>query len=258
MDVAELLQSCDNVLGGHGPSPTIAGQLAQIVEGLGGGERPDAYGTGEYLQAFEAEVAGMFGKGAAVFMPSGTMAQQIALRVWCDRTGRDTIAMHPSAHLEFAEHLGYQYLLGLHRLQFGAPEFVADRMLTASDFDGLGAVPGASLIELPYRNLGGCLPEWDELVAIRSWMGERDVPFHLDGARIWQCTHFYKKSLVDIGKLFDSIYVSFYKDVGGLGGCMLMGPEDFVAECRIWQRRYGGNLYSQAPLYASAKQRGVR
>lgn len=255
MDAKALLAACDNVIPGHGDLPTIAGQLSETAAALTGDERPDAYGQGEYLQAFEAEVAAMFGKAAAVFMPSGTMAQQIALRVWCDRTGRPTVAMHPTAHLEFAEHLGYQYLTDLRRLQFGAPEFIASRMLTAADFERLGATPGAALLELPYRPLGGCLPEWIDLEGISAWAVDSQVPLHLDGARVWQCPHFYDRSLHDIGALFDSIYVSFYKDIGALGGCMLMGPEDFIAEARVWQRRYGGNLYSQAPLYASARTR---
>lgn len=76
---------------------------------------------------------------------------------------------------------------------------------------------------------------------------------HLDGARIWQCRGFYQKSFADIASLFDSLYVSFYKDLGGLGGCMLMGNVDFVTTSRIWQRRYGGNLYTQAPYVASAR-----
>ena len=255
-DLRELLAACDNVLPGRGgESETIASQLQAVIDGLNGDERPDTYGEGEYLSAFEAEVAGMFGKEAGVFMPSGTMAQQIALRVWCDRTGRHTVAMHPTAHPEFAEHLGYQYLHGLKRLQFGSPEFAATRLLTAADFEALNVLPGAALLELPCRPLGGLLNSFDELVGMRDWLAQRSVPFHLDGARIWQCQHFYQKSLAEIGALFDSVYVSFYKDVGGLGGCMLMGPSDFIDECRIWQRRHGGNLVNQAAHYASARVR---
>jgi len=252
-DVDALLRSCTNVLPGHGPRQTIAESLREVADWLAGDEQPDLYGTGAYLQAFEAEVAGMFGKPAGVFMPSGTMAQQIALRIWCDRAGRQTVAMHPSSHLEFAEHLGYLHLHGLRRLQFGAPEFVGGRVLTASDFRELGAWPGAALLELPYRELGGQLPPWEDLVATRQWAEERGVALHLDGARIWQCRGYYGKSFEEIGALFDSIYVSFYKELGALCGAMLLGPEDFIAEARVWQRRHGGNLFTQAPFVASAR-----
>jgi threonine aldolase len=250
----EILSQCDNVLPGHGPALSIAQRLRQIADSLGGGERPDVYGAGEYLQSFETEVAGMFGKQAAVFMPSGTMAQQIALRIWCDRKGRATVAMHPTSHLEIAEQAGYQFLHGIHRIQFGAPETLRQRLLTVKDLEALGDPPGMLLLELPCRPLGGQLPAWEELVAIREWAASHDVPLHLDGARIWQCRGFYQKSFAEIAGLFDSLYVSFYKDLGGLCGCMLMGDTGFIATARLWQRRYGGNLYTQAPFVASARQ----
>lgn len=252
-EAADLLKRCTNVLPGHGPSQSIAESLRQVAEWLDGDEQPDVYGTGEYLQSFEAEVAAMFGKPAAVFMPSGTMAQQIALRVWCDRSGRSTVAMHPTAHLEFAEHLGYQYLHGLRRLQFGGPEMLGNRILTVEDFKALGGTPGAALLELPYRPLGGQLPPWEDLEATREWATERGVPLHLDGARIWQCRGYYGKTYAEIGALFDSVYVSFYKELGALCGAMLIGPEDFIQEAKVWQRRHGGNLYTQAPFVASAR-----
>lgn len=252
-DVLALMRACSNVLPGHGPRPTIAEMLREVADGLAGNEQPDVYGVGPYLESFEAEVAGMFGKPAAVFMPSGTMAQQIALRIWCDRAGRNTVAMHPTAHLEFAEHLGYQYLHGLRRLQFAGPEFLRNRMLTVDDFRGLGGVPGAALLELPYRELGGQLPPWEDLEAAREWATGKGVALHLDGARIWQCRGYYGKSFEDIGALFDSVYVSFYKELGALAGAMLLGPEDFIGEARVWQRRHGGNLFTQAPFVASAR-----
>jgi threonine aldolase len=251
-DVFALMKACTNVLPGHGPRQTTAEMLREVADWLGD-EQPDIYGKGDYLQSFEAQVAEMFGKPGAVFMPSGTMAQQIALRIWCDRNGRDTVAMHPTAHLEFAEHLGYQFLHGLRRLQFAGPEFLRNRILTVEDFRGLGGTPGAALLELPYRELGGQLPPWEDLVATREWATAHGVPLHLDGARIWQCRGYYGKSFAEIGDLFDTVYVSFYKELGAMAGAMLLGPEDVMAEARVWQRRHGGNLFTLAPFVASAR-----
>jgi threonine aldolase len=118
---------------------------------------------------------------------------------------------------------------------------------------GLGQAPGVVLLELPYRPLGGELPEWDDLQAMAGWAKERGIPFHLDGARIWSCRPFYQKEYREIASLFDSLYVSFYKDLGGLAGSMLMGSASFINEARLWQRRYGGNLPSMAPFYVSAR-----
>ena len=229
-------------------------QLVALADALDDDSLPDVYGEGEYIAEFESDVAAMFGFGAGVFMPSGTMAQQIALRIWCDRKQNDSIAMHPTAHLETAEQFGYQRLHQLKRLQFGVPELIWNRMLIPADFDSLTEKPAVVLLELPARPLGGQLPAWEELIAIRDWCDQHNVALHLDGARIWSCLAFYQKSFAEIGALFDSIYVSFYKDLGGLCGCVLMGSEDFVAESRIWQRRHGGNLFTQFPFVASAKQ----
>jgi threonine aldolase len=71
-------------------------------------------------------------------MPSGTMAQQIALRIWCEKRKNFTVAMHPTAHPETAEYQGYQYLHQIKRLQFGAPEFLTNRILQVDDLESLG------------------------------------------------------------------------------------------------------------------------
>lgn len=253
MSVNDLINTCPNVLPGHGPEIPIADLLREIADSLDGSELQDSYGSGKYIQSFESEVAELFGTEAAVFMPSGILAQQIALRIWCQRSNNYTVAMHPTSHLEFAEQLGYQYLHGIHRLQFGVPEFLRDRLLVPKDLEELGVSPGVVLLELPCRPLGGQLHPWDDLTAIHDWTRQKGVSLHLDGARIWSCRSYYQKNFAEIGNLFDSIYVSFYKDLGGLCGSMLMGSEDFIKESRVWQRRMGGNLVTQAPFVASAQ-----
>ncbi len=250
----DIYARCDKRLTGHGPRKTLKALFQGLADGLDGSEFGDGYGEGEYIQAFEAQVAAMFGKEAAVFMPSGTMAQQIALRIWCERRGNFTVAMHPTAHPEQAEHLGYQYLHQIKRLQFRAPEMLANRILKLEDFEKLAKEPGAVLLELPYRPLGGELPPWDDLAATSAWARQRGIPFHMDGARLWACRPFYQKSYAEIAGLFDSLYVSFYKDLGGIAGSMLLGTASFIGEARLWQRRHGGNLPSMAPLYVSARQ----
>jgi threonine aldolase len=75
----------------------------------------------------------------------------------------------------------------------------------------------------------------------------------MDGARLWECQPYYNRPYAEIASLFDSVYVSFYKVLGGLPGAMLAGPAEFVAESRIWLRRHGGNLYTLAPNAIAAK-----
>jgi threonine aldolase len=109
------------------------------------------------------------------------------------------------------------------------------------------------VLELPYRRLGGVLPRWTELEAIKAGARENGIRLHLDGARLWECQPFYDKSLAEICSGFDSAYVSFYKGIGAMTGSMLLGPADFIKEARIWRRRHGGNLYTLHPYAVSSK-----
>jgi threonine aldolase len=186
-------------------------------------------------------------------MPSGTMAQQIALRIHAGRAAKDTVAFHPTCHLEVHEQKAYSQL---HRLQ---ARLVGrrDRLFGVSDLEAIAEPLAALLIELPQREIGGLLPAWDELVAQTKWARERGVALHLDGARVWECAPFYGKSVAEIAALFDSVYVSFYKTLGAIAGAALLGPADFVREARVWQRRHGGNLVSMYPFVLSARE-GMR
>ena len=77
----------------------------------------DVYGEGELIAGFEGRIAALLGKPAAAFMPSGVMAQLIAVRIWTQRAGLDRFGMHPTSHLLIHEAEAYQALFGLH----GAP-----------------------------------------------------------------------------------------------------------------------------------------
>ncbi|MEO8739203.1 MAG: beta-eliminating lyase-related protein [Casimicrobiaceae bacterium] len=212
----------------------------------------DRYGAGELIGAFEAKVAALLGMPAAAFMVSGTMAQLIALRLWCDRAGVRHVAMHPTAHLELHEERAYAHLHQLHATLLGPRE----RPTEARDLAACPERLAALVLELPTREIGGQLPTWDELGRIATVARERGTRLHLDGARLWEAREAYAtRSFADICALFDSVYVSFYKGIGGLAGAMLLGPEDFIAEARVWRRRQGGTLVQMHPLVASAAMR---
>ena len=75
---------------------------------------------------------------------------------------------------------------------------------------------------------------------------------HFDGARIWESQPFYDRKLAEIAALADSVYVSFYKGLGGLAGACLAADEDVVEEARRWRKRMGGTLFHLTPLAVSA------
>ena len=247
-----LRQGCERWLGGHGPrTPTDA--LAELSTIPAGELTADDYGDGGVVATLETEVRELLGKPAAVFMPSGTMAQQIALRIHADRRGRRVVAFHPTCHLEVHEDKAYQRLHGL----IGRPLGDGRGLLTLADLEALDEPLAALLIELPQREIGGRLPSWDDLARQVAYARERGAAVHLDGARLWESGPFYGRPLSDIAGLFDTVYVSFYKGLGGLAGSMLLGDEEVVREARAWRRRHGGTLRHLWP-YAAAGLAGLR
>jgi threonine aldolase len=247
-DWREIMSGCDRWLGSR-QSTTAADLLHAAADALSPEARPDRYGEGAVVEDFESRIAQLLGKDAAVLMPSGTMAQQIALRIHCDRRGMDTVAFHPTCHLELHEHGGYAHLHGLKAELVGD----RDRLIELSDLEGLHAPIAALLIELPQREIGGRLPEWEDLVSQVEWARSRGAATHLDGARIWESAPYYGCEHAAIAALFDTVYVSLYKGLGGFAGSVLAGPPDIVAEARVWRRRHGGTLSSLFPFAAAAQ-----
>jgi threonine aldolase len=233
------------------PAEAFAG-LARACEELGIDEW-DMYGDGGAVARLESEVAGLLGKPAAVFFPSGVMGQQAALRAWCDRTGSSRVAIPDLSHLLVHEEDGPRLLHGFRfeRLTAGA------RTPTAADLRALPAGLGAVLVELPLREAGCLLPTWEALVELAEAARELDVPLHLDGARLWESQPYYDRPHAEIAALADSVYVSFYKGLAAAAGAAVAGPEDLADELRLWRRRMGGTLFRMAP-YAVGALVGLR
>lgn len=250
VELRALRDSCTRFLNSHGyPQPS------EYLSAIPPDTRTDYYGTGGVVAELEREVASVLGREAAAFFPSGVMAQLSALRCHADRLGRRTVYFHPLCHIDQKELRAYERLHGL----VGRPVGEPDRLLLLRDLLGerwtgepIGERPAVLLLELPQRDIGGQLPSWDELSAQVEWARDHDVALHMDGARLWGCESFYGRSLAEISALFDTVYVSFYKQLGGLAGAALAGPEALIAEAKEWRRRHGGMLYGLWPNAASA------
>jgi threonine aldolase len=248
-EIDQIVSQCTRFLAYH-YRQTAQQELQNLADYAGPDLAADRYGQGEVIHEFEKQVAGLLGKEQAVFMPSGTMCQQIALRIYAERSRTPHVAFHPRCHLEIHEQKGYQVLHGLHGVLVGAPE----SLITLEDLQQVHEPLAALLLELPQREIGGWLPAWEDLSAQIAWARLRSIPVHMDGARLWECQPFYGRTCAEIAAPFNTVYVSFYKILGGIAGSILAGPTDFIAEARIWQRRHGGNLIRLYPYVLSARR----
>ena len=228
------------------------------------GDLEDEAAQSSFLRKFEQEVAKDFGKEDAVFVMSGGMAQSIALLVHSADTSRGPqvlkrFACHHTSHLLLHEEEGYRHLLAMQPVVLSTLDEPNIDLET-----GFPSVPPLSfrkvkeglkdnavstlMLELPHREIGGKATPWKDILDMKQYCDLNDIRFHCDGARIFEATTAYGMSIRDVASPFHSIYISFYKGLGGISGAMLIGTKDFCDEARTWLRRFGGNLYTVLPF----------
>ncbi|HEX7308781.1 threonine aldolase family protein [Lentzea sp.] len=200
------------------------------------------------VRELEERVAALLGKPRALFFPSGTMAQQVALRVHAERTGRWTFAAHPQTHLQVWENQGYSAVHGL-RLH---PAGDRHELMTLDDLKAVGEPLAAVVVELPQRDIGGLLPSFEDLAAQAKWARESGAAVHCDGARLWEAQTGYDATFAEIAALFDTVYVSLYKALEGVRGAVLAGDDETIAQAAVWRRRLGGAVVDAWPLAVAA------
>jgi threonine aldolase len=251
-ELAKLRRECRASLV-RGTSPADAGaELVRIGQWMQKqGVSGDIYGHGEFVQAFEKRVANLLGFEDGCFMPTGTMGQLVVLRMYADAGGLRTVGLHPSSHHVLHENSSHAVLHGLRDVIISP----WTRPLLASDVLEASEPLGSVSVELPVRWLGGQLQTWEQLEELKKTCREKGVKLHMDGARLWESQPYYGRSLADICRGFDSVYVSFYKMVGAIGGAMVVGGRDFIRTARTWRHRHGGNVFQLYPYVASAAMR---
>jgi len=292
----------------HNDSLTAAGILHRLAEHCSKNNITlDVYGDFDdeskketsFLRRFEQEIVHAFapnsstqcderhsnirsGRGSliqdAVFMPSGVMAQGIALLIHSGRgqtsDGSPTedpaeatprFACHETCHLLLHEEDAYRELLGMeavvvstrHKCAKGSISIPAMTLEDVTNALSPDQSVSTLIVEVPLRELGGKLTPWQDLVDISKYCRRRGIAVHCDGARIFEAAAGYGKPLSDIAELFDSIYISCYKGLGALSGSVLLGSVDFCQKARTWLCRFGGNLYTLTP-YAVSGWAGFR
>ncbi|MYV99356.1 beta-eliminating lyase-related protein [Streptomyces sp. SID3343] len=246
-----VMRECDRILSGVRP-PTTAERLARLAkyadDALDPAELPDMYGDGGAVSHLEARTAQLLGTEAALLFPTGTMAQQVALRCHAGASGSDVIGIHPLAHPLKWERDALSVVAGLRPLVLSE----GPGQLTAEDVRGSGERFGTLFYELPLREHGFVLPTWDELLGVVQAARDRGAALHLDGARLWESTTGLGHGLHEIVDLFDSVYVSYYKALGAGAGAALAGSAELIEEAHAWRHRYGGRPFQAWPMALDA------
>ncbi|NGM68755.1 aminotransferase class I/II-fold pyridoxal phosphate-dependent enzyme [Natronolimnobius sp. AArcel1] len=203
----------------------------------------DVYGEDPTVNELEARVADRLGTEAALYCPTGTMANQIAARVHTER-GQEVLADRKSHVVKYelgglAQHSGLQ--IRMLESDRGVPtaEQVAENVI---DEDLHRAGTGLLCLENTHNARGGLAIEPANIAAAAEAAHERDVPVHLDGARLFNAATALEVPVSDLVAPVDSVMCSLSKGLGAPVGSMLAGSEEFIADARRTRKLFGGGM----------------
>ncbi|MCE2457137.1 MAG: aminotransferase class I/II-fold pyridoxal phosphate-dependent enzyme [Dehalococcoidia bacterium] len=248
------------VFRGDGEPKTPEGLVARLSEIVSSrGIEADNYSNGGVVRELEERFAGLLGKEDAVFMPSGTLANHLALRMLC--AGRPRAIVQEQSHLYHDTGDCVQQLSGINMVPLAAnrPYFTLDEVRDAVEESVGGRVVtpvGALMVESPVRRQHGQIMPLHEMRSVTAFCSEQGIPTHLDGARLFMMSAATGVSPAEYSAMFDTVYVSLYKYFGSPYGAMLAGTSDFCRGLYHHRRMFGGGL-SSAALAAALALEGV-
>ncbi|MGN6374132.1 MAG: threonine aldolase family protein [Sphingomonas sp.] len=202
----------------------------------------DVYGSGGAVAELERRTIALLGKPAGLFFIKGVTAQLAVLAACAEARGTRTVAVPALSHLQLDEAGAIARVGGLTPIPLGRHQPFGVAELAA-----IRAPLAAVVVELPLRRAGYLLPPLGELEAIAAWCRAEGVPLHFDGARLWEAAAGYGIDLDELAAMADSVYVSFYKGLGGLGGALVAGRSETIEALKPWKTRLGGDLYTAWP-----------
>ncbi len=233
--------------------------LARIVE-----ERPpqaDYYSNGGAIEELERKFADLLGKQAAIFLPTGTLANHLAVR---KLAGADRRVLVPAeSHLYNDSGDCAQTLSGLNLVPLGPGQSTFDvsevRSWVERSAGGRVETPvGAIVIESPVRRKDHEMFDPHSMERISAYAREKGIRLHLDGARMFSLPHHSGRSVREYAALFDSVYVSLWKHFNGASGAILAGTDTFIRGLFQTRRMFGGSLPQAWPLTALIMQSADR
>ncbi|MDR3311602.1 MAG: threonine aldolase [Spirochaetaceae bacterium] len=226
------------------PTQAMRNAMAQAVVG------DDVYGEDPTVNELERLGAEMLGKEAALFVPSGTFGNQLALFTWCPR-GTEVV-LGESSHVIGHEAGGAAMIAGVQTRTIEAPgnilsaEMIRPRLRRAELHE-----PATSLIHLENATTAGRAVPLAVMDGVRALADEWHVPIHLDGARIFNAAVALGCQASDIARRADSVMCCLSKGLCAPVGSLLAGPRDFIDRARMKRKVMGGGM-RQAGILAAA------
>ena len=229
------------------PTPEMREAMYQAFVG------DDTFGDDPTINNLEERVAEILGKEAAVYMPSGTMTNQVAIRTHTEPG--DEILLEQSAHVYFNEAGATAALSGVicrliegERGVFGAEDMEASIRPVDNHYPRTKLV----CVENTTNRGGGKVWPLEKLAEVKKTAHENGLKIHLDGARIWNAAASMKIPESEIAKHFDSVSVCFSKGLGAPVGSALSGSHDFISEAKRFRKQFGGGMRQAGVIAAGA------
>jgi threonine aldolase len=228
--------------------PTLA--MRQVMAAAPVGD--DQFGEDPTVNLLQERVADLLGKEAALWLPTGTMANQVALRT-LTRPG-DAVIVSAGSHIGWHETGGAGANAGVQLVEVGAGGlFTADHVAAAHVARGHIVMPPTTLmaVENTHNRGGGVLFSRDAGAAVCEEARRREMATYLDGARLWNAAVASGQSVAELAAPFDLVSVAFSKGLGAPGGSMLAGSRDVIQRAVRYRRMFGGAM-RQVGIFAAA------
>jgi len=234
-------------------SDTVTKPTPQMIEAMMKAKvGDDVFGEDVSINELENITASMFGMEAAIFCPSGTMTNQIAIK--CHSQSGDEVICDESSHIYQYEGGGIASNSGasVKLLQGNLGRINADLVKVAINADDVHKA-NTSLVSLENTSNrgGGSCYDFEEIKKLQALCKENQLAFHLDGARLWNALVAKKETAKQYGEAFDSISVCLSKSLGCPVGSLLVGKKDFIKKARRVRKAFGGGM-RQAGFIAAA------
>lgn len=219
------------------------------------GIKQDYYSRGGVVEELEIKMAAILGKESAVFMPTGTLANHLALRNLSGQ--RKRVIVQADSHIyrdsgDCASTLSGLNLIPLNPGEVGFTIEDITRVLDSTKSGRTKTEVGAISIESPFRRSYNRMFDFNTMADVSKFAKENSISMHLDGARLFNACVHSNKSPKEYAQLFDTVYVSLYKNFNAASGAILAGTKTFTKDLYHTRRMFGGGMPSVWPFAAVA------